>query len=619
MATKDSRVTPEVTDISSADQLLSYATAGQLAQLQRQQPYLSQNKIAYGARLGGRPQTAGPVLTTAIREGPHWSQLEKLDEIIGTLAPDMEGTGGLCSLGLRLSTDRPGEGTSSLAAHIPPSWTGKILRDPPASEVEVLVQASALLAAFMAADKMDTAGRSISSVRDRYRDEIELLVQRLILISVAPPTSRNYDAQMMLGSLACYAFDLTRERLEYALRYSPMGFRVWRAITKLAKLSTANRHTEELKSWVRHLLDNSEELRQRSLYAGASLDLELAISVPPDWLTPEDDWVGEALLKRARNSDATIRERGTAVMGLWQRTISESRPRLEETEASLRDLVAEFRDPESRPDAAAGLRWVAATLEHVIDRQVAVCNEWPKLDEPWLQHVQDAAGRLDNSGIPDHLRTGTKSLFRHMILQNAGVHRREAIETLVTSGWNEPVARALEFFLEKEKSEAWLRIRAEFALGCLQKRDLWVEGALVRACEHAYEKLMSAEITDAAPPPRSHVTEMHSSLFAVGDCFGAEGGEERARSAREGLRNILTGLASMDGDQALNLRRAARAATYLLIVTAQPRAGGEKDFSQVLLEKMSSHPDEVTARLSRWALDFRFPPDGTVRPLLDAL
>ena len=60
MATKDSRVTPEVTDISSADQLLSYATAGQLAQLQRQQPYLSQNKIAYGARLGGQAPDGRP-------------------------------------------------------------------------------------------------------------------------------------------------------------------------------------------------------------------------------------------------------------------------------------------------------------------------------------------------------------------------------------------------------------------------------------------------------------------------------------------------------------------------------------------------------------------------------
>ena len=63
------------------------------------------------------------------------------------------------------------------------------------------------------------------------------LVRRLTLVSVAPPTSRNYDAQIMLGSLANYAFEPMREHLEMALRFSPMGFRVWRAIAKLVKLN----------------------------------------------------------------------------------------------------------------------------------------------------------------------------------------------------------------------------------------------------------------------------------------------------------------------------------------------------------------------------------------------
>ena len=39
------------------------------------------------------------------------------------------------------------------------------------------------------------------------QNEMELLVRRLILISVAPPTSRNYDAQILLGMLASYAFE----------------------------------------------------------------------------------------------------------------------------------------------------------------------------------------------------------------------------------------------------------------------------------------------------------------------------------------------------------------------------------------------------------------------------
>ena len=39
----------------------------------------------------------------------------------------------------------------------------------------------------------------------------------------------------------------------------------------------------------------------------------------------KDDWVSQALLARARNNEATIRERGTAAMGLWQRALAEGR------------------------------------------------------------------------------------------------------------------------------------------------------------------------------------------------------------------------------------------------------------------------------------------------------
>jgi hypothetical protein len=279
----------------------------------------------------------------------------------------------------------------------------------------------------------------------------------------------------------------------------------------------------------------------------------------------------------------------------------------------------EFRKDDARPDAAAGLRWVAATLEHVIDNEEAVCNSWPDVDDAWLGHVKQAAGELDNHGIPDHLLTGTKNLFLQMILQNAGVHRREAIETVVTSGWNEPVARALAFLLKTERTEAWLRVRAEFALGFLQKHDTQVEESLTRSCEHAYRNLRLTELADDEKPERSHVTEMHASLFAVGDCFGVAGAEGRARSARDRLRPILEDLAQMTQPRALILRRAARAAAYLLTVTAQPRVGGEKDLSEELLEKLSRHPDPVTARLSRWAVKFRFDPAGeTIRPFLAA-
>lgn len=70
--------------------------------------------------------------------------------------------------------------------------------------------------------------------------------------------------------------------------------------------------------------------------------------------------------------------------------------------------------------------------------------------------------------------------------------------------------------------------------------------------------------------------------------------------------------------RALMLRRAARAATYLLTVTAQPRINGRKDLSEELLEKLASHPDPITRKLSRWALSFRWDDDnnGAIRPFI---
>src|SRR5580700_4347492 len=573
LPTGNERVSPDVTDISSDGQLLSFAAAGQLARLQRRLPDISQGRIAYAAGLGSSVRSAGPVLTTAIKKGLTDRQLEKLDEIIGACDPDAEGTGGLCSLAVRLSAER--RDSNNLSARIPPGWSRKLLRESPGGETGVLVQASALLSALIAADKMDMAGKSVTSPRDRYTEEMEPLVRRLTLVSVAPPTSRNYDAQVMLGSLASYAFEPMREHLEMALRFSPMGFRVWRAIAKLVKLNAESSHSESLKAWVQGLIGDSEDLRKLSLYAGRGLDLDLAIAVPAAWSPLGDDWVRQALLERAR-------------------------------------------DPEARTDARAGMRWIAATLEHVIDQRSAVCNQWPDLDEQWLRNVHEAAHELDRSSLPAHLRPGAKNLFRHMILQNAGLHRRQAIETVVTSGWTEPIARALGSLLRSEQNEAWLRIRAQFALSFLQRRDRWVEDQLVRACQQAYRKLRLNETPADTAPPRSHITEMHASLFAIGDCFGVEGAEDRAKSARDALRGILTDLANLDGDRARILRRATRAAAYLLTFTAQPRRGQDKDLSEILLERLAGHPDEVTAQLSRWALDFRFAPDGTIRPLLDA-
>jgi hypothetical protein len=614
MVTGRGRIEQDVADISSAEQLLGYATAGQLARLLRHRRDLSQAKIAYGAGLGGKREGASAALSAALREGLTATQLIRLDEIIGALAPDLEYTGGLCSLALRLSWGRLDKNAGRMIGHIPPGWTRRIPEEPTPGELGVLIQTSALLSAFLAADRVDPAGRSIAEVRQRYGGELPLLVRRLILISAGPPTPRNADAQIMLGSLANYAFNFMEQRLEYELRYLPLGFQVWSAIARLVKLSPAEgEYVDRLKSWLRRLIRDSGELRKTSLHAGRSLDVELAVSIPAAWSPPGDDWVGKALLSRARNKEATLRERGTAALGLWQRAIHEQRPDLRQIEGSLRQLIAEFRSSDARPDIASGLRWVAATLEKNLDENVPVCNEWPIVDEPWFHNVEDAANELDISGIPPHLRSGTKNLFRHLLLQNAGIYRRQAIETLVTSGWNEPAAKALGRLLKNE-TESWLRIRAVSALGFLQRPDYSVEADLTSACAQAYANL-------AAPgkPTRAHVTEMHAALFAAGDCFGAAGAEERARSARDSLREILTSLATAESDRALIVRRAARAAAYFLTVSAQPARAGKKDLSQELLEQLAGHPDPVTSRLSRWALSFRFAEDGAVRPLLAAV
>lgn len=625
MPPRPDRVCPQVTDITSVNQLLSYATAGQLAQLLRDRPDVSQARVAYAAGLGGKPQYAGAALSAALRDGPTDKQLQGLDEIISALAPDLDGTGGLCSLALRMSGERrdhirrqPRDQTkSSVVAHVPASWTSNILREPPADDHGVLIQASALLSAFRAAERMRDGHSSVARLRDRYREEIGWLVRRLILVTEVPPTPRNYDAQILLGSLASYAFRVMKPHLENELRHSPLGFRVWRSITKLVTLSREDsEHTDELKSWVRELIRDSEDLRVNSLYAGRSLDLELAISVPAAWSPPDHDWAGEALFKRATNRMATLRERGTAAMGIWQRAVKEDRPDLAETEKKLRDLSEHFRDHPDRQDVAAGLRWIGATLELVIDQHVAVCNDWPVVDEDWFRNVQAAAAELDDCGIPDHLLPGTKSLFRHMILQNAGVYRRQAIETVITSGWSDPITKALARLLKNEPEESWLRIRALFALGFLQRPNQAVEDCLVTACKHVHASL-GKDLDEQGAPPRARRTEMHTALFAVGDCFGATA-VDRAKSARDALRDLLIDLTTTEEPRAMINRRPIRAAAYLLTATAQPRQGDRKDFSQELLEKLTRHPDDVTARLSRWALSFRFAPDGKIQPFLAA-
>src|SRR5438552_679843 len=133
--TRSQRVAPLVTDMSSVSQLLSYAIAGQLALVSHHLPDITQGKVAYGAGLGATPRTAAPALTAALRDGPTVRQLEGLDEVVGALIPQVERTGGLCSLALRLSMNRQDKTPGGFGAHLPPSWTRNLFNHPPAGDV----------------------------------------------------------------------------------------------------------------------------------------------------------------------------------------------------------------------------------------------------------------------------------------------------------------------------------------------------------------------------------------------------------------------------------------------------------------------------------------------------
>jgi len=600
-------MTQDVTDISSSAQLVSFATAGQLAQVLIYRGDLSQNKVAYAAGLAGRPIDAGSVLSRALRGRLAGTQLLKLDETIGAITPRLDYTGSLSSLAERLSAVRFGHRSGQ--AYVPVRWTSEILKDPsPPSELGVLIQAFALLSAFEAAGRIDASGRGNAEIRDRYADELAHLVPRLIAISIGPPAPRSAEAQLVLGALTSCAFQPIKQRLDRELRSSPLGCRLWPAITWLVKfIPETNMFADSVRSWVRRLLLDAEKLRETSLYPGDGFDLELAMAVPAAWSPPQDDWVGRALLTRAQNTKASVRERGAAALALWERALRDERRGLE---PELGRLIAEFRNPETRPDVAAGLRWVAATLDANMEKKVPVCNEWPDVDEPWFRYVDDAAHELDSSEIPEHLQPGAKTLFQHAILQNASIYRRAAIDTIATSGWNEAVVNALGRLLRSETEESWLRIRALAALGSLRRADYSVEDDLVAACLHAHANLKLAP----GEPPRVHVSEMHATLFALGDCFSTD--IDRAGSAREELRDVLIDLATVDASGASTARRATRAAAYFLTIAAQPIKGGERDFSYELLEQLSAYPDPLTSQLSKWALRFRFADDGSVRPML---
>jgi hypothetical protein len=162
------------------------------------------------------------------------------------------------------------------------------------------------------------------------------------------------------------------------------------------------------------------------------------------------------------------------------------------------------------------------------------------------------------------------------------------------------------------ESEPWIRIRALFALGFLQHRDRGVEKTLASACQYAYSNLSSN-------PTRAQITEMHSALFAIGDCYGASGLEESdMRRVRESVQEVLVSL--ILGQRTLQdaLFPVSRACAYLLTFLILPRNNQREDLAQELLKELCKHPDKTTRDLSAWALINRIDDKGAVKPLVHA-
>jgi hypothetical protein len=599
-------------DIASSGELIGYAARAQLALVRRE---ASHNVIALAIGFGRTKNTAGADLSHALSKGTlSDAKLQRLDEVtVALAAPNLRHTGGLSSLAICLRGYRDRE---SLSDRVPASWAREILEAPATDEVGVLTQASALLSAFLAAERLhkaDSRSRAVMNVQERYHDAIKRVVDQLIILGYAPPTSRSVEALIMLGTLGSHAFDIMQPILEYALR-RPLGFRVWRALTQLIALNKpGNHHSQDLQSWVQGLLGDAEALRDKSLYAGRSLDLELAISIPSDWSPVSDDWAGNALRMRAGNRSATVRERGTAALGLWQRAMANPELDRDGITRELNTLIAEFEAPDNRPDAYQGMQWVAATLRHVMAANKPVCRKWPQgIDDAWMHNFRKALRYLEQQAIPTDILPATCNLFEHSLLQNAGVYRRQAVETLTAGGWTGPVTGAFAKFLELESDASWIRIRALFALGFLRYRDRGVQQALATACQAAYRNLFQN-------PSQAQIQEMHAALFAVGDCFGAsDAPEQDVRHVREGIRNVLTGLVDSDLINDASFFSVSRATAYLLTFLVLPRRNNETDLAENLLTALSEHPDESTRELSKWALKNRTAPDGSIYPLTSA-
>ncbi|MFK4087755.1 hypothetical protein ACI2LF_26830 [Kribbella sp. NPDC020789] len=588
-------VEQRIDSIASGDQLIRYAVAAQLSLLAD----VPDRVVAKAAKISDLSAKLGH----GHREF-NFQDLRRLDQALIALSPRnparpyLQHTGGLRSLGARVR----GLHISEVLAEAPAEWTDEWVFDPrpPRTEFELLGQASALLSMFVTASQ---AGIRQADVQETFARPTQEITKRLIMLGGSPPTSRNIDALIVLGGLARYSYKRVSETLETAIKSSPLGFRAWRAVSKLIRIERDVHSSIEgqLKDWVPSLLQSAQRLRATSLYPARSLDLEVAANMPLDW---SPDAVRDFLYTRAMAKEVSLRERGTAAHIMWSRALdSGTKTDLAQTKKLLRADIIEGFKKSPRKDVADGEAWLAATLEVVMDNEVQVCDEFPDIDKGWQRAALKNLAAIKESALPEHLKSATYQLAQHALFQNSGVERRRAVDTLQAAGLLDPVTRAFANIIS-ESDQTWLRIRAIFALGFMQDPSQRVQQALIDACQRSYEMVLEKD--EGVEP--SVAAELHASLFAVGDCFGAPGYDEEARHVRGELEHILSDLVG-SRTAPPNLHLVARATGYLLTVTAQRSDGSQPDLSKVLLADLRKHKDPVTQRLSDWALSFRFAED----------
>jgi hypothetical protein len=493
-----------------------------------------------------------------------------------------------------MSGYRGGKGRDNASAQIPHAWIGDILDQRLDGPVGVLTQASALLTAMWDAE----TEAAVQNVRERYRPRLRTIVERLVVAGVQPPTPLSVESLIILGGMGSYAFPDVRDVLERALRHGPLGFRVWRALTAIVHATASSRPprpSDEFAAWLQRQLADSLTLRQNSLYPARSLDLELAIAVPPSWMKGGADWADEVLRERMAGRSFTPRERGTAASGLWQRALSRGPTSVASARRELHDAVAAFRVDAAQSRGGAELRWIADTLEHLVDQGMEVGNAWPPSHERCLKVVQDIARAVT---VPDIIRESTATLFEHALLQNAGVYRRRAIDALRVGGWAGEVARALGEVLRHDDAEPWLRCRVLFALGLLQERGETVQLTLRQAYDRARRQLEAGTSTQDA------VAELHATVFAIGDCFGLRGAQSEAKAMWTAVSPSLRVLATQSKAELVPV---ARAAAYTAAVTEQAQ-------DRLLRNLADHHSDGVTRRVATWGLERVLPrPDARTR------